>query len=161
MADGELDLEHGDEAAAEKIAERQEAGKKRSRAARGTGTSSKSSSRTSATQKLQQLETELRSRLDRTFDRLAEWRGSRGDAELAQVIEEDKEQMGQGLVSVTRIIPWVRGPLLMFLNLLEPVLAFWRVGRILFSRWVWRREQAAMEAQQQHVGEPFVGPDAG
>lgn len=158
----ELDLERGDAERAERIAALQEEGKttrrirRPSKPAAAKPTAASKARATTA----QRIEDELLSRLDRTFDRIAEWRLSRGDEELATVISEDKGQMSHGLVSLTRLAPVVRTPLLMILNLLEPALAFGRVGRILAGRWVMRREQIAAErlaAQQgtQYEQQPY------
>ena len=104
------------------------------------------------------METELLSRIERICDRIAEVLDARGDDELAYAIREDKTAMGQGLVSLTGNVKFLRGPLLMMLNLVEPGLAFGRVLRILYFRFADRqarihaeREQAAAEAQPSPV----------
>jgi hypothetical protein len=142
----ELDLERGEPAIAEKITASQKGGSERSRATRSS-TAKRAPSKSAA----QRVEDEIRSRLLRTFDRISDALASRGDTELSDVITEDKEAMTQGLVSLTRAVSWLRMPLLMLLNLVEPVLAFGRVARILFGRWVDRRarQQQEWEAAQQ------------
>ena len=95
------------------------------------------------------VDAEVRSRLERTFDRIIKSRRSHDDEELATVIEEDAEAMTQGIVDATTGIPFLRSPLLMALNVIEPVLAFSRVGRILFYRFLERRARKSQERHQQ------------
>lgn len=97
-------------------------------------------------------DTETRSRLDRVFDRLAKARDAREDPELAEVIREDADAMAAGFVSLTHNVPFLRMPLIMFLNVLEPVLAFNRVARILFIRAMQRRAERMTEQEQQQAG---------
>ena len=140
-----LDLEEGDEALAEASpAERRRAARK---AARSEQPTAKKPSRVRPAVR-ERVESELLSRLDRTFDRLAQMLDSRGDEELAYVIREDKDAMGQGLASLTRNVKFLRGPLLMALNLIEPALAFGRVGRILYGRFAERQQRIADERAQ-------------
>jgi hypothetical protein len=94
------------------------------------------------------VEGEIRSRLERTFDRIVKARRARDDEELAEVVEEDAEAMTQGFLSLTHNVPFLRLPLLMLLNILEPVLAFNRVARILAIRLLTRR-QRRQEARAQ------------
>ncbi len=68
-------------------------------------------------------------------------------------------------MSLTRTVAWMRSPFLLLLSGLELLLAFGRVGSILFGRWVERRQriaaerQAAMEeaAAQAQDGSPVYG----
>lgn len=139
----ELDLETGDPSRADPASERRR--RRRERTAESGGT--KKAPTATETSK---LATEIRSRLDRVFDRIAEWRDARDDEELATVIREDKDMMAQGIVSLTNSFNPLRVPLLMGLNLIEPLLAFGRVVRVLVGRWMARRaaqQQAAAEAQ--------------
>jgi hypothetical protein len=101
--------------------------------------------RTDTTRK---AESELRGRLERTFDRIAEALEGRGDEELSSAISEDAKAMTSGLISLTRAITPLRAPLLILLALVEPLLAFGRVGRILLVRYQMRRVAAAMMAQE-------------
>ena len=152
----DLDLERGDEALAEKIAANQsqaKAGREQRKAASGKSTSSarktQSSSRSRATP-----DEILKDRLNGAFDRIAEQLLVRGDVELSSVIHEDRDALTAGLVSLTRTVKILRMPLVMFLAFLEPLLAFGRVGRILFYRWRERAarvqaERAAMTPEQQ------------
>lgn len=145
-----LDLEHGDEELADATpAERRRAARKRA-ADSGGGTSTPRPSRSKAAQ--ERVETELVSRLHRTFDRIALALDSRGDEELAVVIREDAAAMTHGLVSLTRNLKVLRSPLLMALNLIEPVLAFGRVGRIMYGRFVARQARVAQERQEATQG---------
>jgi hypothetical protein len=161
-----LDLEEGDAERAEmtpaerrRIArEEADKGKERSQSARAN----KSTTSARAANARDKVEAELTLRLSQVFDRIVKILEARGDEELAEVIREDSSAMGQGLVSLTRNVKVLRGPLLFLLNLIEPVMAFGRVGRILFYRLRIRREQmiqdrAEFEAQQQQEREAAVG----
>lgn len=158
-----LDLEEGDEALADASpAERRRAARlaaaKEKNAKRD---SSKSSSRRSTrTVSGEKVEAELMSRLGRTFDRIAKALDARGDDELAHAIREDSDAMSQGLVSLTSNVKLLRSPLLMSLNLIEPVLAFGRVFRILFGRWNARQARLAMEREvaQQEAASSVAQP---
>lgn len=149
-----LDLENGDEALANATpAERRRAARKAAaegEASGGSGSRKPASRSSKATQEREG--TELLSRLDRTFDRIALALEARGDAELADTIREDKTAMSQGLVSLTRSVKALRSPFLMLLNLVEPVLAFGRVGRILYVRLAERRARAIDERQMAATG---------
>lgn len=146
-----LDLEQGDEKLADATpAERRAAAR---RAARQGKDSEKSTSstpkRSRASVTSDRIEAELLSRLSRTFDRIAQTLEARDDAELAGVIREDSDAMSQGLVSLTRSVKFLRSPLLMALNLIEPALAFGRVGRTLYVRFAERQQRIAWERQSQ------------
>src|SRR3954466_15253571 len=125
-----LDLEEGDEALADASpAERRRAARKATKEAeparsKSTGRQSSRSTRASTRDR---VENEILSRLDRTCERIATQLDARGDEELSQVIREDKEAIGQGLVSLTSNVKLLRGPLLMILNMVEPLLAFGRL----------------------------------
>lgn len=118
----QLNLEHGDSKRADRIAD---------------------SNDTKKTDKVkaaaEKEEKTLRSRLGDAFDKIADQRDARQDFELAQAIRDDKDAMAVGLVSFTRVVPFLRVPLLFFLGLLEPILAFWHVGGILIRRGFERR----------------------
>jgi hypothetical protein len=146
MAD-DLDLTKGDEKAAEKIAARQG----------GKSTRSSSSGGKSATAAAK-AESELSTRLARTFDRIVKALESRGDMELADAIREDADAMGAGLLSLTRNLKPLRSPLVFILNLVEPVLAFGRVARILFLRFLDRRDRLAAQAREQVVADGQMEP---
>jgi len=91
----------------------------------------------------EKLDRELDDRITAALEQLRDWRESRDDEELADAIERGKEKMSKGLVSVTHIVAPLRGPLVVILGFLEPVLAFGEVGRILIGRWLNRRQEHA------------------
>jgi hypothetical protein len=136
MAD-ELDLERGDPSRAEE---------RRARRRRSTGDSE---TKTTASEKV--LDRELHARIVDAFGQVVEWREAREDEELATAINEDKEKMAKGLVSLTHAVEPLRQPLLIFLGFVEPVMAFGRVGRILGGRWIARRQQQAEEMAMQQA----------
>lgn len=110
--------------------------------ARKSSSSSKSRpSRSSAKQ-----EADLRERLVECFDRIAGALRGRGDEELAELIDEDAEVMAVGLVSMTRPLQALRAPLLVVVAVVEPLLAFGRIGRVLVVRFAERRAIAQMQA---------------
>lgn len=155
MADEELDLERGDASRTDALLA-QEKGQERSRTRRSSGGSSKTVGNSGATRRRSTTESRtddvLRTRLLRAFDRLSEWRIKKGDDELGEALAEDKEQMADGLVSLTKTIKFLRAPLLLVLAFIEPVLAFGRVGSILVGRWYeWQTTR--------RVPEPTQAPD--
>jgi hypothetical protein len=95
-------------------------------------------------------ENELRTRLADCFDRIAEVLENRGDDELASIFTEDAEVMAAGLVSMTRPFKVLRTPLLALVAVVEPLIAFGRIGRVLVGRLTARRmaNQAAYEQAQ-------------
>jgi hypothetical protein len=97
---------------------------------------------------------ELRGRIEPVFERLAEWRESRGDLELAAVIREDARTMSSSIVGLTKRLPAVRGPLLVVLAIVEPLLAFGRLARIVGGRWTDARARAANERELERQDEP-------
>lgn len=162
----ELDLEHGDEAAAEEITKSQAlqrniaAAKGRSSKSTRGKTSSSTAGRPTAAEK---REGELKARILGTFDRIARALEERDDEELAIVFREDGSAMAQGLVSLTHNFVPLRKPLLFLLNGVEPLLAFGRLGRVLFGRarnWRLRKleERAEWEASQtpHSAGDEFT-----
>lgn len=147
MAD-DLDLERGDPSRAEERRTR----RRSTRDSNAVGGESKTLS--------EKLDRELHSRLVESLERVQEWRESREDMELAEAIGQDKDKMAKGLVSVTHVVQPLRGPLVIFLGFVEPVLAFGRVGRILTVRWVERRQQKAedLAAAQAEWDQHHQGP---
>lgn len=137
MAD-ELDLEVGDPSRGSADSEQRRRRRRERTSTSGNAATAREESK---------VENEIRSRLDRVFDRIVKARRAREDEELAEVIEEDAEAMAQGFLSMTTNVPFTRGPLIMFLNVLEPLLAFNRVVRILFLRFMERRARRYEEAQ--------------
>ena len=137
----ELDLEHGDPSRREERRTR-----RRQRDSTGSvGTESKTDTR--------RLDNELHSRLVDAFNQIVEWREAREDEELATAINEDKEKMAKGLVSLTHAVAPLRQPLLIFLGFVEPILAFGRVGRILATRWVARQQRRQQAAEELAVAQ--------
>lgn len=144
----ELDLEHGDADLADRIeAENESKPRIRETASsrrRDRVASQKARSAPGASGG-DKLDAEIASRLDRTFLRISGALQARGDEELSSVVSEDRTAMTQGLVSLTHAVKPLRTPLLMGLNLIEPILAFGRVARILLTRMALRRQQAGMQ----------------
>lgn len=139
-SDDEIDLERGDPARADAT--------EKKAATRSRSTKSQSAKPAPA-------ETSLKTRLENVFEKLAKQMEARGDEELATALSEEKTNMSQGLVSLTKNLTPLRGPLLVIVSLVEPVLAFGRVGGILVRRAVARRAQkiAEWEAAQQQPPE--------
>lgn len=159
----ELDLEMGDEARADALAaqsagqtrreQRRAEREARSKAAAQEKSTSRKSSTTRKT-RTSDTDGEVTSRLGRVLDRIIAQLRAREDEELASAIEEDKQSIVAGFVSVTRGIPFLRNPFIMVLNLVEPIMAFWRVGGILVGRAVERRAR-----RMQQTPEPYyTGP---
>lgn len=152
-----IDLEHGEPEDEETPAQRR---RRERRAARG----SDSGGGGSGSRRKGVADTDdsgLASRLDTAFNKLADQMDARDDDELASALREERRGMTQGLVSLTGAVPLLRIPLLLLLAFAEPVLAFWRVGRILFYRflsWRERRIMAAQEAQAQAEWEASQQP---
>jgi len=134
MAD-ELDLEKGDASRAEE------------RRARRQARTGSSETKTGS----EKLDKELHDRLMGAFQQVQEWREARDDEELATAIDEDKDKMSKGLVSLTHVIDPLRRPLLIFLGFVEPVLAFGRVGRILGGRFIAMRQARADDLAQRQA----------
>lgn len=85
---------------------------------------------------------DMRERLFTIFERLADSLEGRGDEELAGMIREDAKAMVGGLVSVTKRAPALAGPILSALAVLEPLIAFGRIFRLLVGRLADRRREA-------------------
>lgn len=103
-------------------------------------------------------ESGLQGRLVDAFTRLANMLERKGDEELSTAINDEKQAMAQGLVSLTRNVTPLRGPLVLLISFLEPVLAFWRVGSILGGRLIERRQRVMAERAMQEAGAQAVGP---
>jgi hypothetical protein len=86
---------------------------------------------------------DLGNRLGAIFERLAQSVEGRGDDELAAMIREDKAAMVGGLVSLTSRAPALAPGVLAALAIVEPLIAFGRIFRLLLRRAAWRREEAA------------------
>lgn len=150
----ELDLEKGDPERAEEISARQ-----RRREARRSGGSGGSASSSKGSNRSSGATTDFRSQLGRVLDKLVEQRDAVGDEELATALRDNKDPMVQGFVSVTSSVPFLQTPFLIVLNLLEIVLAFGVVGRILVGRAIERR-QRRMQAQPPSIYEDGQGNPA-
>ena len=159
LASGDLDYEQEEPipAARERARERRE---RRRTSRSGLSKKPASAPRKTAAQK---AEEEIIKRIDTTFDRIAEAFENREDDEMAAIFREEKVAMSQGLVNLTRNVTQLRPPLLWLLNIIEPLLSFGRLGRVLFGRFVmWRsrrlaeREQmmAEMQTQQDNGFQP-------
>lgn len=132
MANDELDLGRGDPSRADSTSER----RRRRR-------ESRTESNTPASEGI--TEGELRHQLGRAFDGLAKGREARDDSELADAIREEGEAMTEGFVTLTNNVKALRLPLVILLNVLITILAFGRVGGILWDRYKVRRERRQAE----------------
>lgn len=150
MSDDELDLAKGDPAYAEDSPAAQRRARRKS-ANEEKGKSSSSSRSSSRASSGDRIDAEVRTRLENAFTHIVEWREARGDQELAEIIREDGPAMAQGGVAFTRGIPALRTPLILFLDLLEPILAFHRVGRTLLIRVLYRRQLRAEKREQEQA----------
>lgn len=156
----ELDLEHGDANAAERIAAAGSA--RHSRVTRERKESGDSSGTTSGTKRsrgrpskaasTKASENSLASQLVDAFGKLADQLQAREDDELATAIREEAEGMTVGLISATRIVPFFRKPLVLILGIAVPVLAFWRVGGILLRRELERRARKMQPQEPSDIG---------
>ena len=100
------------------------------------------------------VSTEIESRLKRTFTNIGKRLRERGDDELGDAFIEEADVMTGGFVSLTNSVKPLRSPLLLLLSVVEVGLAFGRVGSILVTRAVNRRERRAEEmrmAQEQYI----------
>lgn len=94
-----------------------------------------------ARKRAEQSDSDLRARLETVFDRIADAADARGDDELATAVREDLEVMATGLVNLTKPFKALRRPIVGALAVVEPFMAFGRVGRLLFGRALDRRRQ--------------------
>lgn len=128
---------------------------RRRRERRESGGSSSSSGRSSSSSSSKgssdRDETHLVARLDTAFTKIADQMAARGDDELADALKEERHAMSQGLVSLTSALTPLRAVLLLVMALAEPLLAFWRVGRILIFRLLRWRENRILAAQEQQA----------
>lgn len=149
----DLDLNKGDLSLAEKIAAGKETPDarvaKKATTSGGATRQRNSTARKVAASKDDQLTQRLLTALDKIADQLE----AREDHELATAIREEREPMVRSVVSLTKGITFLRRPLVVAVSLLEPVLAFWRIGRILGGRFITRRQRMVAERQaamQEH-----------
>lgn len=87
----------------------------------------------------------IETRLGTIFSRLADSLEGRGDYELAEMIREDTKAMVGGLSSMARRVPAAAGAIVGGLAVLEPLIAFGRVFRLLLRRAGERRASADQE----------------
>lgn len=104
------------------------------------------------------LDDEVRSQCSRAFEGIAKNRDTHEDEELATAVREEADAMTEGFVSLTTNLTFLRMPFIILLNLIITLLAFGRVGGILFSRFVERRERKMQEKQMMEQGFTY-GPD--
>lgn len=87
-------------------------------------------------------EKQVREQLGKAFDWGVRSREAKGDAELAEAIQEEGAQMTEGFVTLTNNVTALRLPLIVVLNVLITFGAFGRVGGILWGRFKnWRAER--------------------
>lgn len=139
----ELDLSKGDPDAADKIQSEGQAARASRSKSRTTTSKRKSPAASDAADK------DIRSRLVAAFSDLADQAAAHEDEELADVLTRRKEAMSNGLVSLTRNLTILRSPLLFFLIVLEPVLAFWELGGLAARRYVARSQRIKEERRMQ------------
>jgi hypothetical protein len=151
-----IDLESGEPDPDESPAAR----RRRERRDRTGDTGSSSRSRGGASSSKSD-DSSLVTRLDTAFFKLADQMLARGDDELAEALREERRPMSQGLVSLTATLTVLRLPLVILMSLIEPVLAFWRVGRILFMRFLGWRERRIIAAQEARAEWEAAQADAG
>lgn len=101
-------------------------------------------------------EGEVRAGLEKAFDGLAKSRYAHDDTELGDAISEEAPAMTQGIVTLTDAVPFVRNPIIIGLHLVIVLLAFGRVGGILFDRARQRRRDAQEAAEQAGMEHPLV-----
>jgi hypothetical protein len=97
-------------------------------------------------------ERDIRVRIERTQARLVEWLEGREDYELATVIKEDGKAMVGGIIYICGSAVWLRAPILAAMTIVEPMVAFGRLAKVLSTRWIARRQRKQQEweeAQQQ------------
>jgi hypothetical protein len=85
------------------------------------------------------VDAEIASRTRRVIRRMADRTASHGDDELATAMREDGPTIAQGVADITKVIIPLRAPLLILLAIIEPAIAFLRVGGILAARIARRR----------------------
>lgn len=112
-----------------------------------TGGKKASSSSKASKTRAKNDEKDLKERLTNLFDRIADALKERGDSELGDIFEEDAEVMASGLVSLTRPLVVLRKPLVIVVALVEPILSFGRVVRVLIGRLAERRMRIADERE--------------
>ncbi len=147
----EIDLTKGDPLELEKLMGSKSGGSTRS------STTSKTSASASAKTKPAQTKNDaedapLKVKLTEQLNDLAE-AVENSDPILSDILTRRAEQMAQGLVSLTRVVPFLRMPLVFALNFLQPLLAFFELIRHLAGRWSYSRaiKRARREAEARGV----------
>lgn len=108
----------------------------------GAPPGSATAARNAATQAKQ--EGELSGRIQEALTRIAVALENRSDgqSEMADALRQDGKKMSDAIVNVTRKVKVLRGPVLWVLTIIEPILAFGRVGRIALDKLVgWRGQR--------------------
>lgn len=134
MASDDIDLSRGEPDRGDSASERRRRRRQQTTDSKPTGESF--------------TEREVRHQLDRAFDGLAKTRDARGDEELAEAIREEGDAMTEGFVTLTNNLKPLRLPLIILLNVVITLLAFGRVGGILWERLKARRERKLAEREQ-------------
>lgn len=102
----------------------------------------------------------LERRLQESIESVAGWITERGDDELGEILERDAQKMAGVLGKVAKTNPIAKQAVGVLADLLEPVRAFGPTLRVLYSRLVFRREQAreAAELEAELGGSDEVTP---
>lgn len=119
---------------------------------RSSGGGGSSARKPASTAKRKATDTDLRTRLLNVIDRIIRAADARGDDELADTLKEDRDIIAQGIVSFTSgALAVFRIPILIVLAIVEPIMAFSRIGMLLFARLLGAREERAA----RRSGEPL------
>jgi hypothetical protein len=145
MASDDLDLQTGEPGRSDSASERRARRRK----------SGDSSSGTSQREQVK-IENEVRTQVARAFDGIAKNRYAHDDIELGDAFTEESDAMTEGFVTLTTNVVPLRMPLIVILNLMITLLAFGRVGQILYDRVQVRRETRRMAAEA--AMDPQPGP---
>lgn len=94
-------------------------------------------------------EADLKGRLAACIDRIAAAAEVREDEELAEILHEDRDIIVNGLVSLTRPFRALRAPLVVLLAIIEPVMAFTRIGRLMLERVMTRKTRVTRSEDSQ------------
>lgn len=147
----ELDLELGDANRAERILAAGKESGPRGKRARSTS----SAKRTTGTKASSEAEERsLKSDLLEMFSDFSEQ--FTADPELKDILERRKEAMSQGLVALTRKIPFVRSPLKLIVALFQPTVAFWELGGYGVRRYLGWRNRIALQQRAEANGDTDV-----
>ena len=131
-------------------------GQEESREERERGASERTQRRRRAEERERQGD--LQSRLHAIFARLADALEGRGDYELAGMIREDQKAMVGGLASAVKRVPAMGGAVIGVLAILEPLIAFGRIFRLLLRRLGERRREALEGFEEVPAEELYAEP---